>query len=124
MEHHRPDSIHLANVGLSARIGVTERERAQPQPLGLFLTLHLSERCERFADDLGRTANYSAVRQTALAVAAERPRQLLETLAADLAAAVLAGYPACGAVELELRKWVLPDTDFVAVRLSRSRGAN
>ena len=119
-----PDSIHLANVLLPARIGVTEVERAAPQPLGLFLTLRLSGRCESFADDIARTANYSAVRRTALAIAAERPRRLLETLAADLAAGVLAGYPACDGVEVELRKWVLPDTDFVAVRLSRSRHAN
>lgn len=118
------DSIHLANVLLSARIGVPEAERAQPQPLGLFLTLHLVDRCERFADDIARTANYAAVRQTALAIAAEHPRRLLETLAADLAAGVLAGYPAVAEVEVELRKWVLPDTDFVAVRLSRRRETN
>lgn len=116
-----PDSIHLANVLLAAHIGVSEAERAAPQPLGLFLTLHLAARCEEFSDDIARTANYSAVRQTALALAAERPRRLLETLAADLAAGVLAGYPACAAVEVELRKWVLPDTDFVAVRLLRRR---
>lgn len=117
------DRIHLANVLLRARLGVSEAERATPQPLGLFLTLHLAVRCEECGDNIGRTANYSAVRQTALAIAAERPRRLLETLAADLAAGVLAGYPACAAVEVELRKWVLPDTDFVAVRLSRRRHA-
>ena len=116
-----PDTIHLANVLLSAHIGVSEAERAAPQPLGLFLTLHLAGRCERFEDDISRTANYSSVRQTALALTSERPRRLLETLAADLAAGVLAGYPACVAVEVELRKWVLPDTDFVAVRLFRRR---
>ncbi len=120
----RPDSIHLANVLLLARLGVPEAERASPQRLGLFLTLHLAHRCESFGDDLDRTANYAAVRQTARAIAAEHPRRLLETLAADLAAGVLAGYPVVAAVELELRKWVLPDTDFVAVRLSRRRGTN
>ena len=123
MDDDGPDAIHLANVLLAARIGVTDAERAEPQRLGLFLTLHLSARCEAFADDLAHTANYSAVRRTALAIAAERPRRLLETLAADLAAGVLAGFPAGAAVGVELRKWVLPDTDFVAVRLFRRRDA-
>ena len=118
------DRIHLANVLLSARIGVGEEERATPQSLGLFLTLHLRDQCESFADDIAHTANYSAVRQTALFIASERPRRLLETLAADLAAGVLASYPACVGVEIELRKWVLPDTDFVAVRLTRFRRPN
>lgn len=119
-----PDCIHLANVLLASRIGVTEAEREAHQPLGLFLTLRLTARCESFADDLARTANYAAVRLTALAIAAERPRHLLETLAADLATGILADYPACAAVEVELRKWVLPDTDFVAIHLCRRRAAN
>ena len=118
------DCIHLANVLLSARIGVPEEERVQPQPLGLFLTLHLEGRCESFADDIARTTNYAAVRETALAVAARHPRRLLETLAADLAAGVLAEHPAVAEVGVELRKWVLPETDFVAVRLSRRRETN
>ena len=118
------DRIHLANILLSSQIGVTEAERVLPQRLGLFLTLHLGAPCESIGDDIGRTVNYAAARETALAVAVERPRRLLETLAADLAAALLRNFPACVAVDVELRKWVLPDTDFVAVQLSRRRGAN
>lgn len=116
------DSIHLANVRLVTWLGVPEAERARPQTVALFLTLWPSREFEGLADEIGNTLDYSAVRATVRVLAAERPRRLLETLAADLAAGVLAAYPACAAVDVELRKFVLPDTDYVAARLSRQRG--
>lgn len=116
------DTLHLANLGLHARLGVTETERAAPQRLAVFVTLHPAQAFDALGDDLANTVNYSAVAETLRAVAAEHPRLLLETLAADLAAGVLAAYPACLSVDVELRKFVLTDTDFVAARLSRSRG--
>ena len=49
-----------------------------------------------------------------------RGRALIETLAEEIAAELLARFP-LQAVELELRKFILPDTAFVAVRIRRSR---
>ncbi len=52
------------------------------------------------------------------ALAAERSRRLIETLAAEMAACVLEEFKAAG-VTIELRKHILPETDHVAVRLVR-----
>ena len=49
------------------------------------------------------------------------PRQLIETLAEDIATLVLACFSVCAEVDVELRKYILPDTDYVAVRLTRRR---
>jgi len=43
-----------------------------------------------------------------------RPRKLIETLAADIAAAVLED-PAASGVSVEVRKFILPGTRWVAV---------
>ena len=57
------------------------------------------------------------------ALAAARPRRLIETLALDIAGEILARF-AVASVDVELRKYILPDTDYVAVRLSRHRPAD
>ena len=51
-------------------------------------------------------------------LAGARPRKLLETLAEEICACVLEEF-SVRAVEVELRKYILPDTEYVAVRLSR-----
>lgn len=115
-----PDEIHVAGLALSVRIGVTERERATPQRLAVSLILRPAGGFAGLDDLIGNTLNYSTVCATVRALAAAgEPRRLIETFAGDIAAAVLAAFPACAEVSVELRKFVLPDTDYVAVRLTR-----
>lgn len=115
---HAPDQILIANLELSAHVGVTDAERSRPQRLTVSLTLTPARGFDGLDDRLENTVNYSAACKAVRALAAERPRRLIETLAADIAADILARF-ACEAVEVELRKYILPDTDYVAVRLSR-----
>lgn len=115
-----PDEIHVAGLALSVRIGVTDRERSAPQRLTVSLTLRPAGGFAGLGDRIERTINYSAVCAVVRRFAAEaEPRKLIETFAEDIAATVLAGFPACAEVDVELRKYVLPDTDYVAVRLTR-----
>ena len=118
------DQIHVASLELPVRIGVTAQERAFPQRLTVSLTLYPQEGFDRLEDRIENTINYSAVCQTLRELAAaDRERRLIETFALEIAEAVLARFGACAAVDVDLRKYVLPDTDYVAVRLSRSRSA-
>ena len=117
------DTIRIAGLELLAHLGVSDAEQARPQRLTAFLTLWPEHGLVDLRDDLARTIDYAAVCATVkTSAAAPPPRRLLETLAAEIAVAVLREYPACRAVEVELRKYVLPDTDHVAVRLRRARG--
>lgn len=113
-----PDEIHLRGLDLPARIGVPEEERASWQNLQLDLVLWTACRFEALADDLASTPDYAAVAARARALAAERPRRLIETLAAELAECLLAEFPLVG-VTVEVRKRVLPGCDEVSVRLTR-----
>jgi dihydroneopterin aldolase len=114
------DTIHLAQLELSAHIGVPATERATPQRLTVSLTLEPAGGLRDLSDDLQRTVDYFAVAQLVKALAASRPRRLIETLAEEIAGNLLEHFPLT-AVEVELRKYILPDTAYVAVRLRRTR---
>jgi FolB domain-containing protein len=114
------DAIHIQQLELSAHIGVPDGERAKPQRLVVNLTLFPTRGFAGLGDDVANTVDYYVVTRAVQDIAQERPRKLIETLAEDIASFVLANYP-LAAVELELRKFILPDTEYVAVRIRRER---
>lgn len=113
-----PDEIRIASLRLTTHIGVPEEERASSQVLEADITLRIPGRFEAMNDDIAATIDYAAVAARLQALAAERPRRLIETLAAEIAACVMEEFHATG-VSIELRKRILPETDHVAVRLVR-----
>ncbi|MES2572750.1 MAG: dihydroneopterin aldolase [Verrucomicrobiota bacterium] len=114
------DRIHIEALELSTRIGVPEEERATPQRLTVNLTLEPLRDFSGLADRIENTVNYFEVARAVQALARARPRQLIETLAGEIATFLLNGF-ALRAVEIELRKYILPDTAYVAVRMRREK---
>lgn len=114
------DEIHILGLELPVRIGVPEAERAAWQVLTADLKLTLSRGFDTMRDDLRDTVDYERVANEAKALAASRPRQLLEVLVSELTAHFLADEAVAG-VEVLLRKRILPGTDAVAVRMARRR---
>lgn len=112
------DSILIDQLELQARIGITEEERTQPQRLTATLDLKPARDFGELDDRIENTVDYFEVCLAVKALAEERPRNLIETLAGEIADALLARF-ALSAVEIELRKFVLPDTAFVAVKIRR-----
>ena len=115
-----PDFIYVEQLELLARIGVPDDECATPQRLALNLTIEPLNDFRSLEDRIENTVDYFTVAKTVQQLAAARPRRLLETLAEEIAQDVLARF-AVRAVEVELCKFILPDTAFVAVRLRRER---
>lgn len=114
------DLIRIEALELSACVGVPDTERAAPQRLTAHLTLEPRRDFCALEDRLENTIDYFAVARSVQKLAQARPRKLIETLAEEIASEVLARF-AVRAVEVELRKFILPDTAFVAVRLRRQR---
>lgn len=114
------DIILVEGLELSAHIGVTDEERSAAQRVTVNLVLEPTRGFAMLGDDLANSVDYLAVSRAVQALAREHPRQLIETLAQDIAALLLARFPLRSAV-VELRKYILPDTEFVAVRLRRER---
>ncbi|MBE2283203.1 MAG: dihydroneopterin aldolase [Prosthecobacter sp.] len=113
-----PDEIHISGLRLTTHIGVPDAERAGSQVLEADVSLRIKGRFEAMNDEIDATIDYAAVAARLQALAAERPRKLIETLAAELAACVLEEFGAVG-VTIELRKHILPETKHVAVRIVR-----
>ena len=115
-----PDRILIDSLELTAFIGVPDEERAAAQRLTVNLVLEPLRGFTALGDAIENTVDYFRVCEDVKALGLARPRHLLETLAEDIAARLLARF-ALRAVEVELRKYVLPDTAFVAVKIARSR---
>jgi dihydroneopterin aldolase len=112
------DEILILGLELPVQIGVPDAERAAWQVLRADVILRPAQAFEAMNDEIGRTVDYEAVANALKALAAARPRCLIETLAAEMAAFVITSFGA-GSVKIELRKRILPGTDAVAVRLER-----
>lgn len=114
----REDEILIEGLELPVRIGVPETERETWQVLRADITLRSARSFEEAHDDLSLTIDYAAAAERFRALAACRPRQLIETLAAELAQEAIQSLGAVW-VKVELRKRILPGADAVGVRLVR-----
>jgi len=117
-----PDLILVEALELSSFIGVPDEERAAAQRLTVSLVLEPLHDFRALGDSLANTVDYFAVCECVKALSLACPRRLIETLAEEIATELLAGF-AIRAVEVEIHKFILPDTAFVGVRLRRERPA-
>jgi dihydroneopterin aldolase len=113
------DQIHIEELEVFARVGVTENERSKPQRLTLSITIWPATGFQDSQDDIARTVNYSAVAVTSCEFLRENPARLIETSATRLANHLLQAFP-IQKVQLELRKFVLPDAKHVSVSVTRT----
>jgi dihydroneopterin aldolase/2-amino-4-hydroxy-6-hydroxymethyldihydropteridine diphosphokinase len=111
--------IHIEQLEIFARVGVPETERATAQRLTANITLWPARGVHDLNDDIARTVNYSAICDETKKFAAERSDKLIETLAYQLAGHLLKGFR-ISKVAIELRKFVRPDAQYVAVIVCRS----
>lgn len=116
------DAIHIECLELAARIGVPDEERAQAQRLTVSITIWPAEGFSALQDQLANTVNYAAVCREVTCLVAGRTDKLIETLAGAIASHLLAAFP-IARVQIELRKFILPDVKHVAVVLTRERAA-
>lgn len=114
------DTIHIEALELVAFIGVPEEERASPQRLTASITMECLTPFDSLKDDISRTADYFEASRAMQALALEHPRKLIETLAAEMCAALLQRFPLV-AVEVEVRKYILPYAGHTAVKMRRER---
>ena len=119
MSHFRVliDYIHIEQLALRARIGVSEQERAEPQRIVCNITIssNIGRDC---ADDVANTVDYSAVADWVKQFAAQSEFRLIETLADNIAKGLLNDFPIRKAV-VEVRKFVLADAEFVSVTVTQ-----
>src|SRR4051812_4748651 len=116
------DAIHVERLEISARVGVSDDERAAPQRLLVSLTIWPPKRFDDLQDDLAQSVDYAVVAKSVRTFVEQRCDKLIETLASALAAHLLDSFT-IRAVRIELRKFVIPKCDHVAVIITRKRAA-
>jgi dihydroneopterin aldolase len=112
------DQIFIRDQRVSCRIGVPDEERARAQELAISTTMSPFESSEPLDDDVAKTIDYQAVYERVAAVANERPRRLIETLAEDLAGMIIAEFPV-RRVTIGIEKFILPGTRCAGVMITR-----
>jgi dihydroneopterin aldolase len=112
------DTIEIRKLRVTAHVGVPDEELAQSQTLEVSLVMTPGNSFDDLADDITRTVDYHAVALEIQAIADQKPRRLIETLAADLANILLKNH-SLSRIEVLVEKFILPDTECVAVRVIR-----
>jgi 7,8-dihydroneopterin aldolase/epimerase/oxygenase len=112
--------IIIKGLKIDAAVGVTDAERDYPQRLEVDAVITPLETFAAAADEIDRTVDYDAAAQRIVKLTCSRPRRLIETLASELAEMLVSEFPAQHA-EVEVRKFVLPNTEYVAVRCACDR---
>jgi dihydroneopterin aldolase len=114
------DAIHIEQLEVFARIGVPDEERSQSQRLSVSMTFWPAGQGGSMDDNLSRTVDYSAVCAETTTFVNARSDRLIETLA-DALANHLLGVFEIRRITLELRKFILPQVEFVSVTVTRDR---
>jgi FolB domain-containing protein len=111
------NKIIIKDLEVFFHVGVPDEERAQPQRLLITVEMEYDFSEAAKTDDLTRTIDYFAVTQRLLKFGEGRSWKLIEKLANDIAAVVINEFHARG-VNMEIKKFIIPETKYVAVRLS------
>jgi FolB domain-containing protein len=111
--------IHIEQLSVRARVGVSKAERAKPQRLVLNITVWPARDLRDVKDAVDRTIDYALLcDETKTFLSSGAPPRLLETLAEDLSAHLLRKFR-ISKVLLEIRKFVLKDAAYASVTVTR-----
>jgi dihydroneopterin aldolase len=114
------DLITIVDLEVRYHVGVPDAERAAPQRLLLTVEMRGDFTAAAAGDDLTKTVDYFAVSRRLLTLGEGRSWKLIEKLAVDIAAVVLDEFSP-ESVSVEVKKFILPETRHVSVKVERSR---
>jgi len=121
------DTLTLSRLQFFGYHGVLPDETARGQEFEVTVNLEMSLAAAGRADDLDLTVDYRLVHEVVRQVMEGPPRKLVETLAEEIAANLLRGFPVVQAVGIEVAK-PNPPVDFAGgglfVRIRRTRAAD
>jgi FolB domain-containing protein len=112
--------VRIEGLELLAHIGVPEDERSQPQRLTLNISFWPVKSGPELNDDITHAVNYATVCSEVTSLVSGRRDRLIETLAEATASHLLETFQ-IRRVTIELRKYILPEVEFVSVTLTRER---
>ena len=114
------DTIVISDLEVFFRVGVPDKERRHPQRLLLTVEMRCDHSKAIITDSIDATVDYFAVSEALVKFGEGKEWRLIEKLAGDIASMVLSKFgPA--SVAVEVKKFIIPQAEFVSVRLTRER---
>ena len=107
--------IEIRDLEVSGTIGVPENERDDPQKLHVSLRFQIETSFAALNDQLEKTIDYAAVASGVEQVVATTKVHLIEELVSDIGDILMASFP-MKRLEVELRKFILPNARYVSVK--------
>lgn len=114
------DWITIEDLEVCFRVGVPDEERAEPQRLLISVRMGHDFSLAARTDDLNATIDYFAVTQRLKSLGEGREWRLLEKLVVEVAELVIHEFGAREA-EATVKKFIIPETRWVAVSVCRRR---
>ena len=116
-----PSTLSLVDLKLLCRVGVPDRERAKPQKLLCTVVFPVPDlKKAATTDRLSHTLDYHSLSTLLQSTARQGERKLVEKLAADLAQATFRRFRLPW-IEIELKKFILPETRHISLRARFTR---
>lgn len=97
-------TVEIKGIKLSARHGVHEREKINPQEFLIDISFDYDSYDAAKSDDIERAVNYSQVCKTAYRVCAENTFNLIEKLSYEIAFELAEAFPAIDNIEVSVHK--------------------
>jgi 7,8-dihydroneopterin aldolase/epimerase/oxygenase len=114
--------FEIVNLRVPTHIGVPPAERSHPQTIAFNVRFQILSAFRDLNDEIDRTVDYGVVAEQIRIVAEQNRAQLIETLVADVADRLISRFP-LARVEIELKKFVLANAEYVSVRTVRVAGS-
>lgn len=116
------DEIILSEMRVYTKIGLTAEERAYKQPIVIDLTMRTPPwRTTALRGDLSQSVCYSTAKQRVEELVTGKEWVLVEELAEDVARLLFGEFAKLREITIEIRKFVVPETSWAGVRVTRSR---
>ena len=114
-------TLSIVDLRLSSRVGVPAAERARPQRLLCTVVFPVPKlKKAASSDQLAHTVNYHSLTVLLQSTARQGQRKLIEKLASELAQAAFRRFPIPW-IEIELKKFILPQTRHISLRARFAR---
>lgn len=114
------DQVRIEQLEIFAHIGVPDEERAAAQRLTFNIAFWPIRQAGEIEDEISRAVNYASVCAATRKFVTASRNKLIETLANALALHLLETFE-IRRITIELRKYILPDVEFVSVTVTRER---
>jgi len=112
--------ISIADLEVSFCVGVTDEERAKPQRLLINIDMAFDFASAAVSDRIEKTINYQELVNELLKYGEGRSWKLIEKLATNIADFVLTRFKP-QAIQVEVKKFSIPQAKHVSVTLTKTR---